>query len=201
MRISLIAKRFLDFIIIGCVVFFMGWGLYWLSGFFERRIRDSIYEKGYYIHDKGYYGKVSSPTGPPLTFPPYWASRYSAKERYKWERNNEWLKEQWKKEHPEDPRYQDKLPTFKLPTSDWLEKYADFKAKMRDKLQSKLNAVVRARIITVIFLAVTGTISMFSIVFRGKGLSQRDGFIRGWKSLPRYLYRYFRGYFKTQTRE
>ena len=46
-------------------------------------------------------------------------------------------------------------------------------------------------LIVVIGLCIFGVISIFGIVFRREGLTQREGFIRIWGGVPKYLAGYF----------
>ena len=41
-----------------------------------------------------------------------------------------------------------------------------------------------------------GVISVFGIVFRREGLTQREGFVRVWVGVPKYFNQYFAGYFR-----
>ena len=69
--------------------------------------------------------------------------------------------------------------------------------KEPDKLPGAIRRATR-KVIRVLSIAIGlfGVISVFGIVFRREGLTQREGFVRVWVGVPKYFTQYFAGYFR-----
>lgn len=68
-----------------------------------------------------------------------------------------------------------------------------------EKLERQLGTAITINYITTgltIVFALFGFVSVLGIVFRRGGLTQREGFVRVWIGVPKYLGRYFAGYFR-----
>ena len=80
-------------------------------------------------------------------------------------------------------------------------KYAPVESRLPDEQGgiSRLTtprAIRNGTLVLSIALGLFGVISIFGIVFRRGGLTQREGFVRVWVGVPKYLGGYFAGYFR-----